>query len=63
MVIGSFSNLPVRELARVYRHPWVMGVMTRAESIVHDLFARYESDPASMPPEWEAASRDLPERR
>ena len=45
--------------ARVYRHPWVMGVMTRAESIVRDLFARYLSDPATMPPEWEAASRNL----
>ena len=49
--------------ARVYRHPWVMGVMTRAERIVRDLFGCYLADPALMPPEWEAAGRNLPERR
>ncbi len=49
--------------ARVYRHPWVTGVMTRAESIVRDLFQHYTGDPASMPPEWALAARDLNGRR
>ncbi len=49
--------------AHLYRHPWVMGVMTRAERIVGDLFECYISDPDAMPPEWEQASRNLSLRR
>lgn len=49
--------------ARVYRHPWVMGVMSRAESIVRDLFGLYLAEPAAMPPEWAAAAEDLEPRR
>jgi dGTPase len=49
--------------ARVYRHPRVMTVMTSAQSIVHDLFARYLSDPAALPLEWSAAASPLDPRR
>ncbi len=49
--------------ARVYRHPRVMTVMTAAQSIVHDLFARYLKDPGTLPPEWTAASAQLDPRR
>ncbi len=53
----AFSPDMVRELAglrrhlfeHVYRHPRVMRVMAEAESIVRDLFARYHTDPASLP--------------
>jgi dGTPase len=48
--------------ARVYRHPWVMGVMGRAETIVRDLFGLYLADPSALPPEWEAASAPLSQR-
>jgi dGTPase len=37
---------------RMYRHPRVMLVMSDAESIVFDLFARYQKSPQDLPPEW-----------
>ena len=37
---------------RMYRHERVMRVMLDAEQLVFDLFARYQSDPATMPAEW-----------
>lgn len=49
--------------ARVYRHSRVVTVMTAAQSIVHDLFARYLADPNALPPEWSAASAPLDPRR
>ena len=48
--------------ASVYRHPRVMNVMISAQSIVHDLFARYLADPTALPPEWSAASTSLAPR-
>src|SRR5690606_34499440 len=35
--------------ARLYRHPRVMAVMGKAESIVRDLVARYHQDAGAMP--------------
>ncbi len=49
--------------ARVYRHDRVMSVMSDAERIVGDLFARYLAEPAAMAPGWYAASHGLDERR
>jgi dGTPase len=37
---------------RMYRHPRVMLVMGEAESILFDLFARYQKSPNDLPPEW-----------
>ena len=37
---------------RMYRHPRVMRVMGEAESILFDLFARYQKSPHDLPPEW-----------
>ena len=37
---------------RMYRHPRVMGIMTDAEGVVCDLFARYAASPNEMPAEW-----------
>ena len=37
---------------RMYRHPRVMKVMGEAESIVFDLFARYQNSPGDLPAEW-----------
>ncbi len=36
----------------MYRHRRVMRVMTEAEQIVFDLFARYQRDPSELPAEW-----------
>jgi dGTPase len=37
---------------RMYRHPRVMRVMSKAETILFDLFARYEKRPGDLPAEW-----------
>ncbi|SDS15489.1 deoxyguanosinetriphosphate triphosphohydrolase [Bradyrhizobium canariense] len=37
---------------RMYRHPRVMRVMGEAETILFDLFARYQKTPGDLPPEW-----------
>ncbi len=37
---------------RMYRHPKVVRVMGEAEQILFDLFARYDSHPGDLPPEW-----------
>jgi dGTPase len=37
---------------RMYRHPRVMLVMEQAESVLFDLFARYQRFPQDLPPEW-----------
>ncbi|MBV8839214.1 MAG: deoxyguanosinetriphosphate triphosphohydrolase [Alphaproteobacteria bacterium] len=36
----------------MYRHPRVIGVMSSAEEVVRELFARYFVQPQSMPAEW-----------
>ncbi|HEY5080849.1 MAG TPA: deoxyguanosinetriphosphate triphosphohydrolase [Bauldia sp.] len=36
----------------VYRHPDVMAVMNRAESVVKHLFRRYSDDPTALPDQW-----------
>jgi dGTPase len=43
--------------ANVYRHPRVMAVMVGAEQIVRELFERYMTDPALMPPSWHASTQ------
>jgi dGTPase len=37
---------------RMYRHPRVMLVMGQAESVLFDLFARYQKSPHDLPAEW-----------
>jgi len=43
----------------MYRHQRVMRVMTEAEQIVFDLFARYEQEPDDLPVEWREGTREL----
>jgi dGTPase len=58
--IAAFSNVMVSELetlrafltARVYRSPRVTQIMTEAEGVVTDLFARYQDRIEALPPEW-----------
>jgi dGTPase len=37
---------------RMYRHKRVMRVMSVAEQVLFDLFARYQNHPAALPAEW-----------
>lgn len=48
---------------RLYRHPHVVGVMGKAETIVEELFERYFEDPAALPEAWRAGLSGQPERR
>ena len=43
---------------RMYRHTRVMNVMNDAESVVRDLFARYQASPRDLPAEWLAGEGD-----
>jgi len=40
---------------RMYRHERVMRVMSDAEALLFDLFARYQNEPSALPPEWLAS--------
>lgn len=46
-------------LSFVYRHKRIMGIMTDAEQIVRDLFARYMEDTQTLPEDWRV---ELPRR-
>lgn len=46
---------------RMYRHTRVMNVMNDAESVVRDLFARYQAKLGDLPPEWSAGDDDASE--
>ncbi|MEG9526156.1 MAG: deoxyguanosinetriphosphate triphosphohydrolase [Hyphomicrobiales bacterium] len=37
---------------RMYRHPGVVAVRTKADAIVRDLFTAFTADPSRMPEEW-----------
>ncbi len=45
--------------ARLYRHPWVVKVMTNAEAIVEDLVVHYCAHPETLPETWAEAAREL----
>ncbi|GLK75862.1 deoxyguanosinetriphosphate triphosphohydrolase-like protein [Methylopila jiangsuensis] len=49
---------------RMYRHPWVDGVMADARRVLDDLFGAYAADLAALPGEWarEVSSLDAPRR-
>jgi dGTPase len=58
--VASFSETMTNELetlraflmAKVYRSPRVVRIMTEAEGVVTELFARYRDNPKALPPEW-----------
>jgi dGTPase len=39
---------------RMYRHPRVIGTMTRAQGVVTDLFLALAAEPGLLPPDWAA---------
>jgi len=59
----SIATLKGFLFERVYRHSRVMQIMTGAEQIVGDLFARYLAAPDAMPEAWRAASASQTARR
>jgi dGTPase len=58
-IVGLKSYL----FANVYRHPRVMKIVAGAEAVVHDLFARYTSEPKQLPPAWRAAVHEAGSER
>jgi dGTPase len=58
--VVAFSPAMQRELdllrafltTRVYRAPRIDRIMSDAERVVAELFARYSEDEAALPPEW-----------
>ncbi len=48
----EFDALRAFLQTRVYRNPRIVRVMSGAEQVVADLFARYSGDAAALPPEW-----------
>jgi dGTPase len=41
--------------ARMYRHPHVMGSMSRAQAVIAELFEAFNGDPSKLPPDWAKA--------
>lgn len=67
----AFSPAVARDLTglkgflfqRVYHHPRVIEIMTRAERILSDLFDHYTDNPRAMPEAWAKAARGLDQRQ
>jgi dGTPase len=58
-IVGFSTEAEITEAAikrflktRMYRHERVMHVMRDAETVVRDLFGRYQAAPADLPAEW-----------
>jgi dGTPase len=51
-VVQAEAEIKAFLKARMYRHSRVMKIMGEAETIVADLFARYQKAPRDLPPEW-----------
>ena len=52
---GEVKALKQFLFIRMYRHPHVMGPMTRAKDVVTALFEAFAGDPAKLPPDWASA--------
>ncbi len=53
-MLGEVRSLKEFLFARMYRHPRVMGPMSRAQDLVSDLFAGLVADPNLLPQDWAA---------
>ena len=45
------------QMEKMYQHPHVVAIMTRAQAVVTDLYEAFVADPALLPPDWETAAR------
>lgn len=52
---GEVKALKEFLFTRMYRHPQVMGPMTKAKDVVTALFEAFASDPAKLPSDWAKA--------
>jgi dGTPase len=53
-MLGEVRALKEFLFARMYRHPRVIGPMTRAQGVVTDLFLKLVAQPELLPPDWAA---------
>jgi dGTPase len=58
-VAGTEAAIKAFLWEHMYRHERVMRVMTDAEQIVFDLFARYEQEPDDLPVEWREGTKEV----
>jgi dGTPase len=45
------------QMDRMYRHPRVVASMSRAQSVVTDLYEAFLRDPSLLPPDWTVAAK------
>jgi dGTPase len=56
-LLERLKALKAFQMERMYRHPRVMGSMTRAQAVVTDLYEAFVADPDLLPSDWALAAR------
>jgi dGTPase len=56
-LLARLKALKKFQMEKMYRHPQVVAVMTRAMAVVTDLYEAFVADPHLLPPDWETAAR------
>jgi dGTPase len=54
-MMGQVKALKAFLYARMYRHPRVIGAMSRAQAVVTDLYEAFTADPKLLPGDWAGA--------
>jgi dGTPase len=55
-LLERLKALKAVQMHSMYRHPKVMGSMTRAQAVVTDLYEAFVADPGLLPPDWARAA-------
>ena len=56
-LLTRLKALKAFQMQNMYRHPKVMGSMTRAQAVVTDLYEAFVADPALLPQDWARAAQ------
>jgi dGTPase len=56
-LLERLKALKAFQMERMYRHPRVMGSMTKAQAVVTDLYEAFVADPDLLPSDWAASAR------
>ena len=56
-LLARLKALKAFQMQNMYRHPKVMGSMTRAQAVVTDLYEAFVADPALLPQDWARAAQ------
>jgi dGTPase len=56
-LLERLKALKAFQMERMYRHPRVMGSMTRAQAVVTDLYEAFVADPDLLPSDWALSAR------